>query len=91
MSKKEKDERREILDLIKDRLYDGEWLSFEGVQSIGEKTMVKDVTVADFSGQCLTDIIGSLEDTFGISLEDQKIYSSQTVGDIVSLVRQKIG
>lgn len=90
MSKKEKNQREEILAQIKDCLQDGEWLSFDGIQSIGEKTLVSDVTVADFSGQCLTDLIVSLEDTFSVSLNDETIRSSKTIGDIVSLVCQEI-
>lgn len=90
MSKKEKNQREEILAQIKDCLQDGEWLSFDGIQSIGEKTLVSDVTVADFSGQCLTDLIVSLEDTFCVSLNDETIRSSKTIGDIVSLVCQEI-
>lgn len=90
MSKNEKKERQEILALIRNVLYDGDWISSDEIECIGEKTLTRDVVISDFSGHCMTDIIGCLEQTFGISLDDTRIKKSETFGDIVSIVFQEI-
>ncbi len=90
MAKKEKEERKEVLALIKQSLYDGDWVNSNELQVLGEKTFVRDIVAVDFSGQCMNDLIGCLEDVFGVSLEDDKIKSSETLGDIVSVVVQQV-
>lgn len=90
MSKKEKEERKEVLALIKQSLYDKDWINSSEMQVIGEKTYVKEIIALDFSGHCLTDLIGLIEEVYGVNLNDEEVKTSSTFGDIVSIVVQQV-
>lgn len=90
MAKKEKEERREIMALIKQVLYDGDWISRDQIEVIGEKTRIKEVVALDFSGHCIVDLMGVIEEIYGISLNDDEVNSSETFGDVISVVVQQV-
>ena len=78
--------RSEVLRNIKAVLYDGDWINSDEIESITEKTRVRTITALDFSGHCLLDVMGNVEELYGISLDDNEIQNCDTFGDIVTII-----
>ena len=83
-------EKTEVLNQIKDTLYDRDWISSNEVEKVKESTELSRVFALDFSGQGLLDTIGSLERLYNISLDDDAVKKMTKVGDLVNAVMQLI-
>ena len=81
-------EKTEVLNQIKDTLYDRDWISSREVERVKESTELSRVFALDFSGQGLLDTIESLEHLYGISLDDGEIKKMKKVGDLVDAVME---
>ncbi len=83
-------EKTEVLNQIKDTLYDRDWISSNEVEKVKESTELSRVFALDFSGQGLLDTIDSLERLYNISLDDDAVKKMTKVGDLVNAVMQLI-
>ena len=83
-------EKTEILDQIKDTLYDRDWISSKEIERVKENTELSRVFALDFSGQGLLDTIESLEHLYNITLNDDAVKKMTKVGDLVNAVMQLI-
>ena len=62
-------------------------INFEG-QILMESTLIEDLSIGSFDRLM---IVNAVEDTFSVEVKDEDLVNLKTVGDIVDMVRGRVG
>lgn len=83
-------ERQDVLDQIKDILYDRDWISSKEIERVKESSEFKRIFARDFSGYGILNTIGSIERLYGISLDDAEVKKMTKVSELIDAVMEQL-